>query len=102
MPEIPLKNQIIEWLKIQPYWLQYSANHLLEDSMVVNQIIDNAYIFLKQDIGVEIISEERAPIIFNEIIKVNDIISNTLTLNTIHSIENVNALESGQSIDINS
>ena len=101
MPEIPLKNQIIEWLKIQPYWLQYSANHLLEDSMVVNQIIDNAYIFLKQDIGVEIISEERAPIIFNEIIKVNDIISNTLTLNTIHSIENVNALESGQSIDIN-
>lgn len=101
MPEIPLKNQIIEWLKIQPYWLQYSANHLLEDSMVVNQIIDNAYIFLKQDIGVEIITEERAPIIFNEIIKVNDIISNTLTLNTIHSIENVNALESGQSIDIN-
>jgi hypothetical protein len=36
MAEIPLKNQIIGWLKNQSYWLQYSGNELLEGALIVS------------------------------------------------------------------
>jgi hypothetical protein len=37
-----LKNQIIDWLKNQPYWLQFSGNQILEGQVIdENFIVEN-------------------------------------------------------------
>ena len=46
-----LKNQIIDWLKNQPYWIQLPGNQILE-----GQVIDEAFLaitlkFFKEEMG---------------------------------------------------
>jgi hypothetical protein len=38
MPETPLKNQIIAWLKGSEYWFQYAGNRLLEAENVSDEL----------------------------------------------------------------
>ena len=101
MPRIPLKNQIIEWLKTQPYWLQYSGNVLLESASLSDENIQETYNYFKEDCNLKEIFEERPEISFIEVSISDDETTRNLKLISINNIENVNALASGQRIEIN-
>ena len=49
MAETPLKNQIIEWLKNQYYWLQYSGNELLEGAELNDAFVNKTFNYFKED-----------------------------------------------------
>jgi energy-coupling factor transporter ATP-binding protein EcfA2 len=100
MSEIPLKNQIINWLKNQQYWFQYSGNEILEGNEISEKLVEETYTYFKEDLGL-IERNEKTPIDFKEITTTSSEISKKLFLKSIHSLENVNALASGQSIEIN-
>lgn len=96
-----LKNQIIEWLKNQPYWLQFSGNQILEGQVIDETLLSNTLIYFKEDTGLKSIENEQTPIVFNEVETIVESTSNDILLQTIKDIENVNALISGQEIEIN-
>ena len=102
MPEIPLKNKIIAWLRGYDYWFQYSGNRLLEGECVDDALVDTTYQLFNEDYGLKPIEVEREDIAFNEIdIDAAAVVEN-LQLQLIKDIENVNALAAGQSIPISS
>ncbi|MCX2575355.1 hypothetical protein [Pedobacter sandarakinus] len=47
MPETPLKNKIIAWLKGYDYWFQYAGNRLLEGENVSDALADTTYQLFK-------------------------------------------------------
>ncbi len=101
MSAIPLKNQIIDWLKHQEYWFQYSGNRLLEGESVTDVLAVATYKLFSEDWQLIEQTEERTEIVFNEI--ANAIVgeATNLKLRLINDIENVNALHQGQAIEIN-
>lgn len=101
MPDTPLKNDIINWLRNQNYWLQYAGNQLLEGSEVDDILVDKTYQIFKEEWALTPITEQRAEIEFNELPLIESHVAQSLSLLSIHSIENVNALALGQGIDIN-
>ena len=101
MPETPLKNKIISWLKGYDYWFQYAGNRLLEGENVSDALADTIYQLFKEDYGLKPIEEEREDILFNEIAVDAAAVAGQLQLQIIKDIENVNALATGQSIPIN-
>lgn len=96
-----LKNQIIDWLKNQPYWLQFSGNQVLEGHPIDDSLISDTLILFKEDNGLKEIEHEQAQIEYNEIEATNNATDNSIILESIKDIENVNALVSGQEIPIN-
>ncbi|MCZ8353085.1 MAG: AAA family ATPase [Cyclobacteriaceae bacterium] len=100
MPETPLKNQIIAWLRGYDYWFQYAGNRLLEGENVSDELASSTYNLFKEDYGLKPIDAERAEIAFNEIAVSATSAVEHLELQLIKEIENVNALASGQSIPI--
>lgn len=100
MAEIPLKNQIIGWLKNQPYWLQYSGNELLEGAAINDALVNKTYNYFKEDLELTKLAVGRTPIVFNEVATVSGMASK-LKLLSISNIKNVNALVAGQVIAIN-
>ncbi len=102
MPETPLKNKIISWLKGYDYWFQYAGNRLLEGDNVSDGLADTTYQLFKEDYGLKPIEDERTDIAFNEITFSAATIAEHLQLQMIKEIKNVNALATGQSIPINS
>ncbi|GAA4790768.1 hypothetical protein GCM10023231_18310 [Olivibacter ginsenosidimutans] len=101
MPELPLKNKIIAWLKGYDYWFQYAGNQLLEGKNVDDALADTTYQLFKEDFALKAIENERAEIEFNEIAADVAAIERKIQLQLIKEIENVNALATGQSIPIN-
>ncbi|HAP95501.1 MAG TPA: hypothetical protein DCP54_07095, partial [Chryseobacterium sp.] len=101
MPETPLKNKIIAWLKGYDYWFQYAGNRLLEGENVSDALADTTYQLFKEDYALKSTEGERAEIIFNEIVADAAAVAGNLQLQLIKEIENVNALATGQSIPIN-
>jgi hypothetical protein len=101
MPETPLKNKIITWLKGYEYWFQYAGNRLLEGENVSDDLADKTYQLFKEDYSLKAIEDERAEIVFNEIVADSAAVEGNLQLQLIKEIENVNALATGQSIPIN-
>lgn len=100
MPVIPLKNQIIEWLRNQHQWLQYAGSELLEGGEITDALVNTAYTYFKEDLELTELSDGRIPIVFNEIPAAAAEAASQLKLLSINSIENVNALISGQEIAI--
>lgn len=100
MAETPLKNQIIEWLKNQYYWLQYSGNELLEGAELNDAFVNKTFNYFKEDLELTELAVVRTPIVFNEVAAVSAATSK-LKLLSINNIENVNALLAGQEIAIN-
>jgi predicted alpha/beta-fold hydrolase len=101
MPETPLKNKIIAWLKGYDYWFQYAGNRLLEGEDVSDALAEITYQLFKEDYALKTAEGERAEIVFNEIAVSTDVVVENLQLQLIKEIENVNALATGQSITIN-
>jgi len=101
MPETPLKNKIISWLKGYDYWFQYTANRLLEGENVSDALAEQTYQLFKEDYSLKAIKVERAEIVFNGIAADAASVAGNLQLQLIKEIENVNALATGQSIPIN-
>ena len=101
MLETPLKNQIITWLKGFKYWFQYIGNRLLEGETVTNELVNFAYLLFQEDYGLKEMGAERADIVFSEITFGDEASKGQLQLKAIKGIENVNALASDQSIEIN-
>lgn len=101
MPETPLKNKIISWLKGYDYWFQYAGNRLLEGENVSEALAGTTYQLFKEDYALKSTEGERAEIIFNEIVADAATVAGNLQLQFIKEIENVNALATGQSIPIN-
>lgn len=100
MPETPLKNQIIAWLRGYDYWFKYAGNRLLEGEIVSDELASSTYNLFKEDYGLKPIEAERADVSFNEITVSAISAVGHLELQLIKEIENVNALASGQSIPI--
>ncbi|MGL2967518.1 AAA family ATPase [Flavobacterium sp. XGLA_31] len=100
MSGTPLKNQIISWLKTNPYWLQYAGNSILEIGVITHDLLDKTYDYFKEDNGLKPIEETRAEITFNEIQTDAAAVSQTIALRAIKDISHVNALAAGQSISI--
>jgi hypothetical protein len=100
MPETPLKNQIIEWIKGSNYWFQYAGNRLLEGENISDELAGITYDLFKEDYGLKSIDIERTEIVFNEIALATSAVGH-LELQLIKEIENVNALATGQTIPIN-
>ena len=48
-----LKNQIIDWLKNQPYWLQFSGNQILEGQSIDENLLSNTLIYFKEENGLD-------------------------------------------------
>lgn len=101
MPETPLKNKIIAWLKGYDYWFQYAGNRLLEGENVSDDLAETTYQLFKEDCNLKATEGERAEIGFNEIDTDAAAVAGNLQLQMIKEIENVNALATGQSIPIN-
>jgi hypothetical protein len=101
MPETPLKNKIIAWLKGYDFWFQYAGNQLLEGENVSEALAETTYQLFKEDYALKAAEGEKAEIVFNEIAANTDVIVGNLQLQLIKEIENVNALATGQSISIN-
>ncbi len=101
MPETPLKNKIIAWMKGYDYWFQYAGNRILEGENVTDELANTTYVVFKEDYSLNPIEKERADIIFNEIAVSEAATVGLLQLQLIKEIENVNALAAGQSIPIN-
>jgi energy-coupling factor transporter ATP-binding protein EcfA2 len=99
MPEIPLKNQIINWLKNNKYWTQFAGNRILEGENISDELVNETYAKLKQELGLEKF-QKNEDIIFNEIVVSNNTLGNKISLTKIKDIENVNALAKGQSISL--
>ena len=100
MAEIPLKNQIIGWLKNQSYWLQYSGNELLEGAAIDDALVNKTYNYFKEDLELIELADGRLPIPFNELAVASGVTTKPKLL-SISNIENVNALLAGQEIEIN-
>lgn len=96
-----LKNQIIEWLKNQPYWLQYSGNQILEGHVIDNNLLSDTLTFFKEENRLKEIEKEQKPIEFNEVSSATASSIDDIELQSIKDIENVNALLPGQEIEIN-
>lgn len=97
MSEIPLKNQIINWLKENKYWIQFAGSRILEGESISDEFVNEIYSKLKQELGLAEV-QENSEIEFNEIIISDENLGNKLSLTKIKNIENVNALAKGQSI----
>jgi energy-coupling factor transporter ATP-binding protein EcfA2 len=96
-----LKNQIIEWLRNQPYWLQFSGNQILEGHSINETLLSNTLTYFKEENGLKPVEKEQSPIVFNEVETSVASTTNDIDLQAIKDIENVNALISGQEIEIN-
>lgn len=102
MNQIPLKNQIITWLKSNAYWFQYAGNEILENAEIDNHTLDKIYELFKENHGLKSMTEERPEVSFTEI-AVDDAATTTpLVLTGVKEIENVNALARDQQIPIGS
>lgn len=99
MSEIPLKNQIINWLKENKHWIQFAGNRILEGENISDELVNEAYSKLKQELGLEEV-QENDQIEFNGIVFSDKTIGNKLSLTKIKDIENVNALAKCQSISL--
>lgn len=97
----PLKNQIINWLKHQDYWFQYSGNRLLEGENVTDELATITYKCFLEDWKLIEKKGERKEIAFTEIVTAVASDASNLKLCLIKDIENVNALQRGQAIEVN-
>lgn len=96
-----LKNQIIEWLRNQPYWLQFSGNQILEGQSIDETLLTDTLTFFKEENGLKPVENEQTPIVFNEVETSVASTTNDIELQALKDIENVNALISGQEIEVN-
>lgn len=96
-----LKNQIIEWLKKQPYWLQFSGNLILEGQKIDDAFLEATLNYFKEENCLKKQETEQNPIEYKEIESIETSITDDVQLVSISDIENVNALISGQEIEIN-
>ncbi len=95
-----LKNQLIAWLKEQDYWLQYAGNRLLEGDLISNEFIDTVFTYFCEEYELKAQTLQRDPVEFAEI-DVNEQQGGIdLKLLAIRNIDQVNALQTGQSIPI--
>ncbi|MGE0244011.1 MAG: AAA family ATPase [Pyrinomonadaceae bacterium] len=94
-----LKNQVIEWLQKQPYWIQYLGNFLLEGGEINEEVAATVYRLYKEDVGLEPQGNNPA-VNFNKMVAEGEDVDPTLVLQSIKDIHNVNALAEGQAIKI--
>lgn len=99
---MPLKNKIIAWLKGNNYWLQYAGNRLLEGEKIDENLVNSTYKLFKEDYGLQPIESDRSSIEFDEIEFDAASAAGNLELKLIKEISNVNALATGQAIQVNS
>ena len=95
-----LKNQIIDWLQEQPYWLQYLGNAVLEGGEIADDLVAVAYDLYKEDEGLMPKAKTRPVLAFNKKAAEDGDPDQTLLLRAIKNLTNVNALASGQEIKI--
>ena len=95
-----LKNQIISWLKNQDYWFQYAGNILLENETVTDEHRSKIYQYLLEDYTLAVPAEERSPVGFKDVAEDLAAHADSLVLEFIKDVDQVNALAKGQSIKI--
>jgi len=100
MQQPPLKNQVIDWLDGQDYWLQYAGNLLLEGAEVSTGLVETTFELFKEDHGLKTMTGDRIAVSFNRITINGAASASPLQLLMVKEIEHVNALAPGQAIVI--
>ncbi len=74
-----LKNQVIEWLQKQPYWIQYLGNFILEGGEMNDEVAAIVYRLYKEDVGLEPQGNNPA-VTFNKMVAEGEDVDLTLVL----------------------
>jgi energy-coupling factor transporter ATP-binding protein EcfA2 len=96
-----LKNELINWLKPQPYWLQYAGNLLMEDTPLTDPAKQDIYNLVLEDHSLKAKpSPARVPAAFTVLTVVAGPVNAPKSLAGIKDVINVNALAPGQQLPI--
>jgi len=96
-----LKNEIVGWLKPQPYWLQYAGNMILEDFPLDDAAKQDIYNLFKEDNGLKPkTAAVRVPVAFTVLTVAPGAVAAPKVLTGIKDVANVNALAPGQQLPV--
>ncbi|WP_413527000.1 AAA family ATPase [Marinilactibacillus psychrotolerans] len=94
-----IKNEIVEWVKKQEYWLQVIANSIYKGEKLDSESFDNIFLLFKQEhrLVQEPLVKSELDFLNNEVINESVI---KRTLDSISNIKGVNALKNGETLPI--
>ncbi|KAA8473615.1 AAA domain-containing protein [Arcticibacter tournemirensis] len=96
-----LKSEIITWLKLQPYWLQYAGSLLLDGTQLTDTLKSDIYsLFLEDNDLKSQPAVAREAVVFTTPTIPMVAASTPKLLSGIKDVENVNALATGQQLPI--
>ncbi len=96
-----LKNEIVGWLKPQPYWLQYAGNLILEDIPLTDAVKQDIYNLLLEDNNLKAKpAAARVPVAFTVLTVAAGPVNSPKVLTGIKDVANVNALAPGQELPV--
>ena len=94
-----IEDEIVKWVKKQPYWLQIIANSIFKGDKLDSKSLDKIYILFKQEFRLE-----KKPLVKSNL---DFLISKVLNENfikgkweSISNVKGVNALKEGESLHI--
>lgn len=94
-----IRDEIVEWVKLQPYWSQVIANSLLRGEKIDDEILNKIYIIFKQELKLlnEPLVKEKLE--FLTISNSNDE-SVKMRWKSVSNVSGVNALKKGETLNI--
>lgn len=94
-----IKNEVIEWIREQPYWWQVIANSIFRGKKLNDEDLDKIYIIFKQEVKLTQESLKKDDLKFTAL----DVISentNNMKWNSVSNIKGVNALKDREILHI--
>ncbi|RPH24416.1 hemin importer ATP-binding subunit [Citrobacter youngae] len=94
-----LESEIKAFISAQPYWAKYLCSEILAGNEITNDIIDNGYAYLLQELGLkERVEVPEITISYNP--NASNDFKDDLLLHSIVNVEGVNALAENQIIEL--
>lgn len=94
-----LRNEIIEWVKRQPYWGQLIANHILKGEQIISGVVDDIYSSFKQENNLVQQSSKKADLEFLTKSSSTDT-SEKMKWSSISNLQGINAIDSRNPLHI--
>ena len=94
-----LETEVKAFVNAQPYWAKYLCSAILAGNEITNPVIDNAYSYLLENLGLKQETEKpELSISYNP--NASDDYKETLSFDSLRNVEGVNALTENQTIDL--
>lgn len=94
-----LRNEIIEWVRLQPYWGQLIANHILKGEQIDSKALEGIYVSFKQENDLVQQSLTKADLEFLTTKSSTDI-SEKMKWSSISNLQGINAIDSEKPLHI--